>query len=185
MSKNRPIPWSLQTFSVIPALAFSICIALAQSACTTSGNTSEPQASPMLSKAVSCLMASKLVVEYGLPLASVKKGDWVWARYKVGSVPGMEGGSSWYNVILYSHGGNRGVLLFADPNKRSGFDVIDNAYRLVRHGGRWMADTGWGGNATYTAYGKFAATMEKKPRYRVHLVPGGSDCGPDEPDTGA
>lgn len=152
---------------------------LPASAAHRSGKTSTAGAPKRLQAAVGCLVAAPFVQQYDLRYLGLKVGGWAWARYRVGSLPGMDPTPGLFNVVLYSGDGQRGMLLFADPNKQGGFQAIRNAYRLHRRGSRWSADYGNGGYVLYEAVGKDVTALASRPRYRVHLVAGGAECTQD------
>jgi hypothetical protein len=143
------------------------------------GKAGTEAAPKRLQTAVGCLVAARFVQQDDLTYLGLKVGDWAWARYRIGSLPGMEPTPGLFNVVLYSADGRSGMLLFADPNKQGGFEVILNAYRLHKHGSRWSADYGNGGYVLYEAIGRDVTALSSRPRYRVRLSPGGSECTQD------
>ncbi|MGI0135014.1 MAG: hypothetical protein ACREBW_08675 [Candidatus Micrarchaeaceae archaeon] len=130
-----------------------------------------------LTEVVGCLVAADFVRKYDLSYLGFEVDDWAWARYSIGTIPGLEKTPKLVHVILYAANQHRGMLLLAYPNKRGSFDAILNAYRLERHGMKWIAGYGNGGYADYRAISKYVTRLEQQPRYRVHLVPGGPNCG--------
>jgi len=161
-----------------------ILIAVNAFAASSDGvNKGEYGTPSILAKAIGCLVADKSVRLYGLDYLGLKVDDWAWARYTIGTIPGIEKTPRLVNVILYATDGNRGMLLFAYPNKHGSFDAVANGYRLEKRkvkwipGANWVAGYGNGGYVDYIAISRYATRLEQKPRYRVHLVPGGSNCG--------
>ena len=138
--------------------------------------TEKGKAPTRLKQAVGCLVRADFVRRYDLSYLGLKVGNWAWARYRVGSIPGVGNTPGVFNIVVYSPGGGRGLLLFADPAGSGGFNAVLNAYHLHRRGSKWSADYGSGGYVMYRAIGRFVTEMSHLPRYRVRLVPGGGHC---------
>lgn len=132
-----------------------------------------------LRKAVACLVAADFVRQDDLKYLGLKVNDWAWVRLRIGSIPGIGDTPGTFNVVMYSSDPRKGMLLFANPNDRGGFEAILNAYHLYKHGSSWTADYGNGGYVTYEAIGRFVTTLSHDTRYRVHLLPGGAECTED------
>lgn len=130
-----------------------------------------------LKEAIGCLVAAKFIRKYGLKYVGLKVGEWAWVGYRIGSIPGIGGTPGVFNVMFYSSSRKRGILLFATPNDRKGFDAIYNGYHLHKHGSMWTADYGNGGFHLYENVSRFVTKLSKAPRYRVLLTPGGRECG--------
>lgn len=143
------------------------------------GRTSIRNAPKQLQKAIQCLVAAPFVQEYGLKPLKLKVGDWAWARYYVGSIPGVGDTPREFYVAVYAADGVHGELLLADPNNQGGFYAVRNGYSLTKDGSHWTADEGNGGYELYEAMGRFATRLTLRPRYRVHLIPGDSGCTSD------
>lgn len=162
-------------FFGVLALAFR-CIVVGQ-ASTQGGKRNEHLVPPRLKEAIGCLVAADFIRKYGLKYVGLKVGDWVWVRYRIGSIPGIGGTSGVFNIIFYSSSGKRGILLFAIPNHRKGFDAIYNGYHLHRHGSTWTAGYGNGGFHLYEDVSRFVTKLSRAPRYRILLKVGGQECG--------
>jgi len=143
------------------------------------GALARGKAPKQLQKAIGCLVAAPFVQEYGLKPVKLKVGDWAWARYYVGSIPGISDTSGEFYIAVYAADGVHGELLLAIPNNRGGFDAVRNGYYLTKDGSHWTADEGNGGYMLYEAMGRFATHLARRPRYRLHLIPGDSGCTSD------
>lgn len=130
---------------------------------------------PQLQKAIGCLVAADYIQQYALKPIGLKIGDSVWVRYEIAPIPGMWRTPGW-NIVVYAQSGYRGTLLFVDPNHLDGFEAIRNGYNLVKHNSRWTASGGEGGSGDYEAIGRYVTALSRRPRYRVKLLPGGSEC---------
>jgi hypothetical protein len=129
-----------------------------------------------LRTAIGCLVEADYVRHYDLEPNGLKVGELVWVRYGVGSIPGIGGTPGLWNIVVYSGNGQRGILLFAGPNQRGGFEAVRNGYDLVRHRSLWIASGGQGGFRLYEAVGRYVTHLSRQPRYRVRLRPGNSEC---------
>lgn len=132
-----------------------------------------------LQKAIGCLVAAPFVQEDGLKPMMLKVGDWASVRYHIGSIPGLSKTPGEFYVAVYAADGTHGELLLAVPNNQAGFDAVRNGYYLAKVEAHWTADGGNGGYRVYDAVGRFATALARRPLYRVHLIPGGSECTSD------
>ncbi len=164
-------------FSIVCLIALSLAPAALYGRQRQDRRTAVP---PRLTKAVGCLVAADYVRRYDLRWIGLKVGDIGWVRYRIGSIPGIGGTPGLWHVIVYSRDSQRGVLLLADPNRRGGFVAIRNGYRLTKRNSRWSASYGNGGFRDYEAIGRYVTALSRLPRYRVPLVPGGSECTLDK-----
>lgn len=131
---------------------------------------------PRLQKAIGCLAVADYIQQFGLKPIGLKIGDLVWVQYEIGSIPGIGGTPRLWNVAIYSQSGRRGTLLFAYPNQQGGFEAVRNGYDLVKDDSHWVASGGQGGSRLYEAVGRYVTALSRRPRYRVKLLPGGSEC---------
>jgi hypothetical protein len=136
-----------------------------------------PQA---LTSAIACLVSADFV-QHKLEGIGLKIGTSAWARYHVGSVPGMNPTPGEFYVAVYGEDGLHGWLLIACRDAQGNLVPVRNGYRLTREDTRWMADEGNGGLATYKAMSEFATRLAQRPRYRVTLVPASAHCAAPKP----
>jgi hypothetical protein len=174
-SRRRQGRW-IKSVAILLAAASSVHLALAHGI----KRVASVKAPAVLQAAVQCLVAADFVRLYGLPYVGLKVNAWAWAQYKIGPLGEWDAGSDMVEVVLYAANGTRGMLLLAEPNARGGYLAIENGYHLKRHGTVWNADYGNGGFVDYEQIGKAVTILSRQPRYRVHLVQGGSQCTQDK-----
>jgi hypothetical protein len=96
----------------------------------------------------------------------------VAVRFTRGSLPGwpQDPESKRLNVVIYGRSGTSAVLLLAEAEDDHKMTVVDNAYTLSKGPRGWDAGEGNGGLWTYSAIGKYAATLDRSAAFEI--VPG-------------
>lgn len=129
-----------------------------------------------LQMAVTCLFSAKWMRHYFfMSFGRFNEGDWVSARYYVGTIPGMGPTPGAYKILFYAKDGKHAFLLDAEPNGRGGFFASQNDYTLKKNS-RWRVIEGEGGDRDYEAIERLVSRMLRQPVYRVQLLTGGKEC---------
>lgn len=129
--------------------------------------------------ALSCLFAAQFMRQYNFTPLGFKEGDWIWVRYHVGTIPGIEATPRAYNIVIYSRDDKSGFVLDAEPNSLDGFTATRNDYSLRKKRKLWYVIEGEGGFRDYEAVERLVNRLSSQPRYRVQLLPGGKECDSD------
>jgi hypothetical protein len=158
--------------NLLVVLVFFFCLpALGTGQVSGHSTKQSVQVSPEdVQRVVSCLVAARFV-QADLRSLGLRIGDKTTVKYHRGAVPGMMPVPGEIHIIVYSASRRDGWLLIAEPNNKSGFTAIQNAYKLHKVGARWKADEGNGGMATYRAMSKLAVMMADSTDYPVELKP--------------
>ncbi len=126
-------------------------------------------------QALGCLVTASYVTD-NLASIGLRIGDEATVRYGIGSIPGMMKTPNMRWIAFYSKRGDRAWLLMADPDRKGGYVAVRNGYRLTEQRGRWQADEGNGGLATYAAMSRYAARLAERKAFKVKLVPLQNGC---------
>jgi len=142
-----------------------------------SGNAAQPsQETPIiLQQAIGCLVAKDYIRDT-LQDIGLQSNDMAWVRFHIGSIKGFNPTPNEIQIAVYAKNGSRGWLLLAIHETDGKVSPVQNAYQLTLHRGKWSADEGNGGIATYRAMSLFANELFKSPRYRVMLKPSVEQC---------
>ncbi|HWQ56734.1 MAG TPA: hypothetical protein VN442_23815 [Bryobacteraceae bacterium] len=130
---------------------------------------------PGISRALGCLLNADFVRE-ALASIGLEEDSHATIRFHIGSVPGMQKTPDTRWIAVYSSDGRRGWLFLANPDANGSFIVVRNGYRLTKHALRWSAVEGNGGQATYAAIGRLAASLAQSEGYRIKLAVGRTAC---------